>query len=259
MGKHMVVVYSEDNIEETCDNITRPIDSLYDVQYCPMRGQLRSIGPEDNLTIFINSDFDWHHSYLRQLDQIQSLTLIGADDVILYNIASLQYLPSIRELTIVGLIDMIPLGLIQSSMIELTIEHANIGILDVISNNTLHTLSLHDCQLTDIYGIQSLEVVEELFLESNHIVNINPLSGGLYKSLYLRRNNIHDISPLIECRDLEVIDISYNPVVDVNSLVHNDRLRLLIISDRFRNTNLEQLLIDVDIEYVMDNRHVSKL
>lgn len=245
MNRHTVVVHNQYNIDETCNNITRRINSLYDVQDCP--DQIST----NDITIRIYNDFNWHHNYLRQL-HIDSLKLIGLDHAVLSNVNALQYLPPVQALTIIGLIDIIPLGLIQSSMEELTIEYVNIGILNFITNNTLKTLSLYDCELTDIYGIQSLAAVEELFLESNFITDITPLSGGSYKSIYIRRNNIHDISPLIECPDLEVLDISYNPVMDADSLTHNIRLSVLIISDRFENTGLEQLLKNVDIEYVMD-------
>lgn len=80
---------------------------------------------------------------------------------------------------------------------ELTLDHD-----DIQDNYTLETLSVSNCNLTNLTGIEKFKNVDYLLLDSNPITSLEPLRRNNCKEISLIGNTVEDKSPLDSCRRL---------------------------------------------------------
>ena len=110
-----------------------------------------------------------------------------------------------------------------------------LGFSDEVAITTSDLQGLKELDATD-YGIRSLDGIQacenltELTLWFNDITDITPLSNlKQLKYLDLDNNNVADLSPLAKLAHLETLYASYNPITDLSPLSGISTLQLLFI------------------------------
>jgi LPXTG-motif cell wall-anchored protein len=94
--------------------------------------------------------------------------------------------------------------------------------------NLVH-LSLSNNKLSDISGLASLTNLESLILDGNEIVDISILSQFSKLSLLsMQENKVKDISALANL-NIEFLNIGYNQIDDISSLLELEDLQLVLI------------------------------
>ncbi|MFM6396708.1 leucine-rich repeat domain-containing protein, partial [Planktothrix sp.] len=104
-----------------------------------------------------------------------------------------------------------------------------------LGEETKHTIEvlLEATQTTDCHQAnQILSQLTELYLESNQISDVSPLSSlTQLTDLYLDGNQISDISPLSSLTQLTNLDLSDNQISDISPLSSLTQLRNLHLNE----------------------------
>lgn len=144
------------------------------------------------------------YSDLKHMAFLESLTIENGIADQIGNIASLA---NLTQLKITGT------SLSQSDI-------ADIGALPMLQN-----LTLQNCSLTSIAGLENATKLVTLDLSNNTIRDIRALSSMKeLQELYLQKNAVVDLTPISACTALTTLDISSNaitslaPVTNVTSL-----------------------------------------
>lgn len=205
-----------DYIEYTFDyvwNNSIRIDNLY---------ELDKTLPVEYIEIELNSELTWQKDYLHGYTNLKSIHIEGSCCRRLNNINALDYLPKVSELRLCNIgMDYIPQTLIHDNLKSLDLSHNVFEVLLFPHNSSLESLTMTNCELKYISGIQSLKNVEYLSLDDNSIADISLLRFGSYKMISLQSNRIRDVSPLRSCMKLTTL------YIDDNYLKHEDNIELL--------------------------------
>ena len=120
-----------------------------------------------------------------------------------------------------------------SGVKKITIDKGDIKDFNVFTEfSELEKLTLKECDISNIEFLNKLTSLVELDLSSNKIINIDPVKylPGLV-SLDLSNNAIEDLSPvgslseledltsLVQCSSLSILDITHNKIRDVSVIV----------------------------------------
>gem|GEM_PF-542526 len=117
-------------------------------------------------------------------------------------------------------------------------------------------LSAGSRQIEDLTGIEYATNLQSLYLASNRITDLQPLSG-LYNlcELDLSRNQISDIAALRGLVNLENLDLDYNRIADIQPLSGLDRLyRLDLDSNLIENLSPIAGLLGLEELWLSSNR-----
>ncbi|MEH7383235.1 leucine-rich repeat domain-containing protein [Bacillus sp. JJ1533] len=156
---------------------------------------------------------------VREALRITTRELVESDLTILYSLDAMNR--GIRDLS--GLEKAINLE-------ELYLDRNEITSVKPLENLTeLTYLSLARNKIEDISPLKNLTNLEFLGLDGNKIEDISILSGFTNLSfLTLQRNKVKDITSL-DNLDIGVLDISYNEITDISSLLTLESLILVML------------------------------
>ncbi len=167
---------------------------------------------------------------------LQTMTILNAEDLSISNISGLEYCTNLIDLNLYSnqIIDISPLsGLVNLTDLRLGINQiTDISSLSGLVN--LSWLSLSGNQITDISPLSGLVNLTFLYLGSNQITDafdfspLNTLESLAYLSL--ANNQITDISPLSGLTQLVNLQLHNNQIVDISPLSGLVNLTFLTLS-----------------------------
>ena len=153
----------------------------------------------------------------------------------LTDLADLSYFTGLTSLTLQnyhggefdflsGMTQLATLDLSRSSVSTLALEF--IGTLQSIK-----TLNLESCGVTDITSLGALSSLESLNLNGNKVATIAPLANCTnLRTLHLSSNSITDISTFASLKGLVELDLSYNTPTTLAPLGQCPNLQVLNLS-----------------------------
>jgi len=89
--------------------------------------------------------------------------------------------------------------------------------ISALAGLPLITLDATDCDIADIRALRGMPLEVALF-ENNRISDISPLADAPLRMLDVADNQIESIAALRGCRTLETLDLSVNPIGDIEPL-----------------------------------------
>ena len=147
---------------------------------------------------------------LCKLSYLQELSIADGKANQLHNISTLSYL---TKLTITNT----------------PVSADEVKVIGALPQLTQLTLS--DCGLTTINGLEAAYSLTFLNLNNNTLRNISPLSSmSLLQSLYLADNALTDLKALSNLQALSILDVSRNTIQDISPLTGLTNLTQLNIS-----------------------------
>ena len=157
--------------------------------------------------------------YTNELWEIKEFTVPAGVN----SYADLKYLPFLESLTIengpsVSLSVISAISNLKTLRIEKTALPAD-AISAIAILPKLESLTLKNCQLSSIAGLETLTTLTYLDLSNNTIRNIDALAMlQNLQTLYLHHNALIDLSPLTSLVKLTTLDVSYNSVGSLRPL-----------------------------------------
>ncbi|MBO5129380.1 MAG: leucine-rich repeat domain-containing protein [Oscillospiraceae bacterium] len=89
----------------------------------------------------------------------------------------------------------------------------------IASLPALSSLTLSECSLSTVAGLEKAQGVTYLDLSSNSIRNIDPLASMIHlKEIHLQNNALTGLTALSGLTELEKLDVSYNSLTSVSSI-----------------------------------------
>lgn len=157
--------------------------------------------------------------YTNDLWTITSFTM--PEDV--QNYSDLQYLPYLQSLTIWdGVSGQLENLSAMPNLTELNIMNMNVSQKEfevITSLRLLESLTLNNCSISNISGIENLTALSFLYMGNNTIRNITPLSSlQNLLQLYLPHNALTDLTALSELASLNSLDVSYNSLTSLTPI-----------------------------------------
>lgn len=149
--------------------------------------------------------------------------------------ADLRHLLYLESLTITNgisgqLNNLAPL----TALTKLSITHTSVSDkeLEIIGSLTgLKDLTLDECSLSTLNGLQDLTGLTHLSLNSNAIGNLTPISGMTKLiQLDMEQNALQDLTKLTGCTSLQKLNVAYNSIADISPLSNLHALRQINIS-----------------------------
>lgn len=199
--------------------------------------------------VFLDRAIEWHASYLSNMDNLASLTLIGNPMLTdIYNAQELEYLPRTRQLSLSNItMDNFPVD--SRELRDLSLTDMIIPPLEFPVNISLERLIMNSCGIRSIETMVNLRQLRRLSVPNNYIRDIRPLAGRELISLDLHGNEIEDVNPLGTCDYLYSLNIADNPIICYRRLANAPSLRLLIIDEEIREMlpDIEDDLPNVEI------------
>lgn len=148
--------------------------------------------------------------------QLWDITEFTAPDGV-KSYADLKLLPNLTKLTIQGKsIDTLShlTSLSKLETLDLSGSTFPVGDLTILTSlPSLKALTLSDCRLSTIEGLEGADTLTYLDLSHNTIRNLNVLSGlPQLKELYLQHNAVGSLEALSGLTGLQKLDVSFNAV-----------------------------------------------
>ena len=157
------------------------------------------------------------------------------------NLNDLAKLPYLNSLTIENdriesLLFLNSLDFLENlTLIDCKFSPGEIGIIASIP--TLKSLTMSDCSLSTIAGLESAQNLEYLDLSENTIRNLESLTGlTSLKSLNLQNNAVTNLTALSSLVNLEKLDISYNSIISLAPIATCTKLAWLDVSHNALST-----------------------
>ena len=169
--------------------------------------------------------------YTNALWEVESLSLSEA----VTDYSDLSYFPYLKSLTIEnGNGDLTPLEnltiLEKLCMTDCRIPDDGLKIISSLQN--LRSLTLSNCNLSTISGLNSLTNLELLDISHNTIRNLSPLTQMTnLTELYLQHNAVTDLTIVGNLKKLQVLDASYNAFTSAAPLISCTTLEWLSLSN----------------------------
>ncbi len=168
--------------------------------------------------------------YTNDLWEVTSLTI--PEDA--RNYADLKYLPNLETLSISKGCDSLAFIGSLEKLTSLTIQNTSLDaatLQHIFNRKELTTLTLRNCGISSLSGIEALTKLTHLDLGKNVLRNLSPLSGltGL-QILHLDHNAIVELDALQRLTSLQELDLSYNSISNLKPIVSLPALQQLILS-----------------------------
>lgn len=105
--------------------------------------------------------------------------------------------------------------------------------LDFIGSlQSIRTLNLSSCGITDVTALGNLAQLETLLLDNNNVESIAPLAGcSALRKLTLSSNGITDIAPVASLATLQELDLSYNTPTTLAPLSQCPEMQVVNLSN----------------------------
>jgi len=156
--------------------------------------------------------------YTNDLWEVRSL-VIPAE---VKSYADMKYLPNLESLSIQEGSDSLAFIGDLENLTSLTIQNADVDtdvLQSIFSRTELTSLTLRNCGVASLYGIEQLTKLTYLDLGENILRNLTPLSTltGL-QTLYLDNNAVVELDALQKLTALQELNLSYNSIVKLKPL-----------------------------------------
>ncbi len=175
--------------------------------------------------ISLNINYLTNILQMKSLFNLKTLSLNGNK---LQDIQSIQYLKQLEELN---------LSTNQISNIDPLASLVNIEILNLARNKITSIL-----KLSNLFKLKYLNLIRnklEHFFLDNSLIHL--------ETLLLEGNNIHSFN-LVTCPNLIYLDLSYNRIVDIQSVSNLSKLKRIIMDDnQIENINVLNRLYNLEI------------
>ncbi len=139
-----------------------------------------------------------------------------------------EVVASIDEISTSATVTVEPLVVFSDPNLEIIIRNELQKVQSPIFPSDLesiHSLFAWNLEISSLDGIEYCVNLKYLYLKTNNISNITPLMAlTKLEELNLSYNNIEDISPLRDLSNLNIIYLSYNSIEDITPLVDNEGL-----------------------------------
>lgn len=134
---------------------------------------------------------------------------------------------------------------------KLSFYNCNITDLESLANVELDTLVIDKCIYEDIYLINEIVSLKELYLDNNDVVDLKeiPIIKNL-KKLSLSNTNILNEDYMIYMNEIEYLAISDTSLQDISILLSMDKLRVLVLDEK-------QILNNKDFVLELRDRNVK--
>lgn len=153
---------------------------------------------------------------LGKLTYVEKLTIEN------YKMDSLQFLDSLDFLE-------------ELNLVECRFEADQLSVIAGIPN--LKSLTMADCGLSTLAGLEMAQNLEVLNLSENTIRNLEPLSSLIFlRSLDLSHNALTNLTALSSLTNLEKLDVSYNSLSSIAPIATCVSLAWLDVSYNSLNT-----------------------
>ena len=148
---------------------------------------------------------------LAKLSYLESLTING------HRIDSLQFLGSLSFLE-------------ELKLTECKISAEDLAVIAAVPS--LKSLTLDDCGLSTLAGLENAQSLQTLDLSSNAVRNLEPLSGLItLRSIDLSHNALTNLTALSTLANLEKLDVSYNSLSSIAPIATCVKLAWLDVSN----------------------------
>ena len=175
------------------------------------------------------------------ITDIESLTILNAQERNISSIEGLEYAVNLRELN---------LG-----------SNKLVNISSLCSLTKLTKLYLHDNQISDISSLSNLINLTELYIgysgkNGNNVENISSLSNLInLKKLNIEKNKISDISSLSNLTNLTYLNIDSNKISDISILKNLTNLTDLNISNnKISDISVLENLNKLNVLFMQNNK-----
>ncbi len=173
-----------------------------------------------------------------------------------FNNTKIIYMPGVLGFYILCLLFIIgcmaPSGIIKDHRLKAAILEElgeTNGVIDEICLLQLTELDANRSRIVSIDGLEYCSNLNTLYLRDNNISNISDLSGlDKLEVLYLSNNNISDISVLRELINLKDLVLRNNPIEDLSPLADLQNLERLVLGDTNTITDYSALSQLVNLE-----------
>ena len=148
------------------------------------------------------------------------------------NLQDIENLPYLKSLSISGqTLDTVSFLAILSHLEELNITDSRFSSseLEIIAAlPALKHLTLSECSISTVAGLENARNLETLNLSNNTIRNLSPLASmANLKTLDLDHNAVTNLADLSVLSNLEQLDVSYNSIITLDPLTNCTNLQQL--------------------------------
>ncbi|CAL5978222.1 Conserved_hypothetical protein [Hexamita inflata] len=187
---------------------------------------------QDNLNNYINSTYTQY-----EVEMIKKYkNEVSYEELEIYkdkNIYQFQFVDQlkVKSLVLYGCFSIV-FDKVPDNIVELTVNECKLkNILGIQFMTKLKRLDLSNNVLIDIQPLYSLEQLQSLHINENKLVNIQPLSTlKQLQSLSLTNNRIIDLQPVKSLGNLLSLDLSHNSIKSVLCLQNLTHLQSLNLS-----------------------------
>ena len=143
---------------------------------------------------------------------------------------------------------------------KISFYNCKISNLKLLEKANICELVIDECDFEDIYYLNNMDCLEDLYLDNNKTIDLKDLSViKRLKKLSLSNTEVLTSEYLIYMNDIEYLSINGTGIKSISNLVHFDKLKLLVIdgSQAINNKDFVMMMINNGIDVVdSSNRSV---
>ena len=220
----------------------------------------------ESLSVF-SKEISWSFISSLELSHLTELTFSLKGDITHEKV----YAPKLKKLCLFGNSNLTPLELMLK-----TYSHFNFSGM-----NALNSLELRHFQLIDPIDFAELSSLKKLIITDSEITNLDWLKDASYqleslyikgpvenckgvvyqptlKELRLNDNHIQDVSPIIQLKQLNILDLSYREDLDDSILRQQDIETLVITRYDHDIMWIRKIVLDLTRDAVNNYRGIEK-
>ncbi len=221
-----------------------PLKNLFNLEWLSLIGnQVSVLSPLEGLqrlsTLYLDSN-QLDDTNIQILASLTDLEILGLEHNLITNLSPLSNLSKLMALYLSSnnITDIKSLGALTNLMI-LHLAENNISNADILANMTeLTELNLNDNLIENIEFIKNNKILVNLYLAGNNINALKSEDGASYFSdiealevLNLSENQIIDIDPLNELKELNGLYLNHNTIISIMALNEMNNLYNLELSN----------------------------
>lgn len=209
---------------------------------------------------FHNSDKEEFSKY--EISSVKELYL-DSESIIDADLVDLEYFICVEKIILknIYVTDEILLNICKTKNLrKLSFYNCKISNLKLLEEANICELVIDECDFEDIYYLNNMDCLEDLYLDNNRIVDLKDLTViKRLKKFSLSNTKILTSEYLIYMNEIEYLSIDGTGIKSISNLMHFDKLKMLVIDEEqaIANKDIVMKLIGDGVEVVdSSNRSV---
>lgn len=209
---------------------------------------------------FYDSDKEEFSKY--EISSVKELYL-DSESIIDADLVDLEYFICVEKIILknIYVTDEILLNICKTKNLrKLSFYNCKISNLKLLEEANICELVIDECDFEDIYYLNNMDCLEDLYLDNNRIVDLKDLAViKRLKKFSLSNTKILTSEYLIYMNEIEYLSIDGTGIKSISNLMHFDKLKMLVIDEEqaIANKDIVMKLIGDGVEVVdSSNRSV---